>query len=223
MFGKHGKTIELLCRSGGGNRVCCNLQSDEESKTDEICYCSGCCQQKHLPKHPYYVMDYDAAWDSTYAYTVFSIPSEHKEECEKMWQSICITKKEQEAAKKKALREKKEVEEKLLQEKKVAEEKLLEEKKQAEQKLREKKKQAEVKRKLEKERLQKEKLAAQEKDPVYIQQIIDKYHRFVVNLSKCNQADLDKIESRNAKILQYQDLSEKYELKLQNIQQIVQS
>jgi hypothetical protein len=49
--------------------------------------CAGCIQTHHLPRHPNYLSDADADWDSTYANTLFSIPVKHAAECAAMHES----------------------------------------------------------------------------------------------------------------------------------------
>lgn len=74
---ENGKKIELITRNGGGNRHCDNSNTE--------CYCMGCCQTVHLPKHPQWYKEGDCNFDYTYAFTHFNIPHDHVEECDKMW------------------------------------------------------------------------------------------------------------------------------------------
>ncbi|MEK6882160.1 MAG: hypothetical protein AABY22_21260 [Nanoarchaeota archaeon] len=67
-----GEKIILYTRNGGGNRECWG-------EVQNNCLCAGCVIEKHLPKHPNYLRDYDDDFDSTYAYIEFSIPESYKE------------------------------------------------------------------------------------------------------------------------------------------------
>lgn len=58
-----GKEIILFTRNGGGNR------EQYQSVID------------NLATHPLYLRDYDDDFDCTYAYIVFSVPEDIKEEC----------------------------------------------------------------------------------------------------------------------------------------------
>jgi len=84
LFLKDENTIILYTRNGAGNRECVEMKNDMEIEN-----CSGClfwdaytCPARAcviLPKHPYYVRDWDDDFDPTYAYFLFRVPEKYKE------------------------------------------------------------------------------------------------------------------------------------------------
>lgn len=75
-----GTRIILFTRNGGGNRECWDLWTENEIEgvsDTEKCSCVGCNMTYRLPKHPYYICDYDDDFDPTYAYVEFRVPEEY--------------------------------------------------------------------------------------------------------------------------------------------------
>jgi hypothetical protein len=78
-----GTRILLYTRNGGGNREHWGDGYEENGE----CLCPGCVIEKHLPKHPNYLCDYDDSFDCTYATIVFSVPEEYQEDLKKLAKS----------------------------------------------------------------------------------------------------------------------------------------
>jgi hypothetical protein len=113
--------IRVFTRDGGNNRRCSNgpdyyqyPPSDDESedaqdgqtKEDVVpihdcikCECTGCNQMHYFPSCDTYVDDEDCTWDTTYAYTYFRIPDEHKNTCKELYlKSIAKYKQQEDSA-----------------------------------------------------------------------------------------------------------------------------
>ncbi len=80
----NGNCVEIQTRDGSDNRNC---QSDnywhqlskrqQKRNSNGSCYCTGCCQSRHIQKHVLYLNDHDDDWDSTYASNYFRVPKRY--------------------------------------------------------------------------------------------------------------------------------------------------
>jgi len=71
-----GSEIIVLTRNGGGNR-----SHYGEHDSGRTCDCVGCAIMYWLPKHDYYIRDWDDEFDRTYAYVRFRVPPPYQDQC----------------------------------------------------------------------------------------------------------------------------------------------